>query len=96
MHREMNTTVTTEAGPISEADVLEKLAIPLPHLRSRLRPEHPLNQLGLDSIDLVELLCVVESEFRVSITEHDLASVATVGGLARLIAARRNEARSES
>jgi acyl carrier protein len=73
-------------------DVLQCLSRRLPHLAHLLVPDQSLRGLNLDSIDLVEMLCAVQSEFDVRLTEADLANAATVGNLAEVIESRRKEA----
>jgi acyl carrier protein len=68
-------------------EVLDRLSRLLPHLRHRFQADQPFHDGGFDSLDLVELLCVIESEFAVSLNERDLAA-ATVGELANLICDR--------
>jgi acyl carrier protein len=69
------------------SEVLDRLGRRLPHLRHHFTPDQPLHDRSFDSLDLVELLCVIESEFKVSLTEQDLAAD-TIGELADLIADR--------
>ena len=47
-----------------------------------ITPEKNLfNDLGADSLDVVELLMILESEFNVKFSEDDTANVKTVGDL---------------
>ena len=46
-------------------EIREKLEICLPNLRGRLEDTKTLAELGLDSIDLVDLFCFIESEYRI-------------------------------
>jgi acyl carrier protein len=73
------------------AAVLDGLRRCLPHLRRYLEPRTPLTDLRLDSLDQVELLCLVDSEFEVRLTEPELLAAHTVGDLAELIARRGEE-----
>ena len=51
-----------------------------------ITPEKNLfNDLGADSLDVVELLMILESEFNVKFSEDDTANVKTVGDLYELI-----------
>ena len=51
-----------------------------------ITPEkHLFNDLGADSLDVVELLVLLESEFNVKFSEDDTANVKTVGELYHLI-----------
>ena len=51
-----------------------------------IMPEKNLfNDLGADSLDVVELLMILESEFKVKFSEDDTANVKTVGDLYDMI-----------
>ncbi len=51
-----------------------------------ITPEKNLfNDLGADSLDVVELLMILESEFNVKFSENDTANVKTVGDLYDMI-----------
>ena len=53
---------------------------------NEVTPEkHLINDLGADSLDVVELLMILEREFNVKISENDTANVKTVGDLYHLI-----------
>ena len=47
--------------------------------------KHLFNDLGADSLDVVELLMILESEFNVKFSEDDTANVKTVGDLYNMI-----------
>ena len=67
--------------------VAKRLQLCLPHLAPQLaNPFAPLVELALDSIDTVELLCVIHDEFGVRLTESEFNPRQTVGGLLSLIA----------
>ena len=56
-----------------------------------ITPEKNLfNDLGADSLDVVELLMILEHEFNVKFTEDDTAKVKTVGDLYELIERHKN------
>lgn len=65
-------------------DVAERLRLCLPQFP--LAEDTPIVTLGLDSMDTVELLCVVHEEFGVRLTEDDLHPAQTTHGLLRAIA----------
>jgi acyl carrier protein len=67
-------------------EVLSALRRAMPHLEAALRPEIPMSQIALDSLDLVELLCVIESTFGTRIGQEDFDRAATVGDLAAIVA----------
>ena len=53
---------------------------------SEITPEkHVFNDLGADSLDIVELSMLLEREFNVKFTEDDTSKVKTVGDLYQLI-----------
>ena len=53
---------------------------------SEITPEKSLNNdLGADSLDVVELLMILEREFNVKFSENDTANVKTVGDLYAMI-----------
>jgi len=77
---------TTFRQPTSAtAEVLERLRSCLPQRLHGIMPETPLSSLGLDSLDLVELLCALDGEFNLSITLEEFESIKTVGELAALV-----------
>ena len=62
------------------------VAIKLNLGESEITPEKNLfNDLGADSLDVVELLMILEREFNVKFSEADTAAVKTVGDLFQLI-----------
>ena len=49
---------------------------------NEVTPEkHLINDLGADSLDVVELLMILEREFNIKLSEDDTANVKTVGDL---------------
>ena len=73
-------------APEKHEAILERLRYCLPHLRPHLQVQARIAELGIDSIDLVELLCIVSSEFHVRLSEPDYRSIQTVGDLVEFIA----------
>jgi len=63
--------------------VLERLRACLPSVE--LKADQPLSHHNIDSIDLVELLCAIDAEFGVRITEADLSADPTLDQLAALV-----------
>jgi len=79
-------------GCLQDANsILIRLGDSLPHLRPYFDPQVRLEELKLDSLDLVELYCVVSGEFQVSLSQPDFLGLQTVGDLVTLIAARMPE-----
>ena len=53
---------------------------------NEVTPEkHLFNDLGADSLDVVELLMILEREFNIKLSEDDTANVKTVGDLYAMI-----------
>ncbi len=67
-------------------DVLARLQRRLPHLLSEATHDTRIDQLPLDSMDVVELLCATEDEFGVSLTTEAYTRARTVRDLLRVIA----------
>ncbi len=63
----------------------------LPYLTGMLRPAASIAELGLDSLDLVELMMVADELFGVRFSVDDFKSLNTVGELAERLAARAVE-----
>lgn len=56
--------------------------------RENLTPTASLEDLDVDSLDLVELAQIVEDEYGVEVADSDLEKVKTVGDVVELITAR--------
>jgi acyl carrier protein len=76
--------------PLQETPVLSRLQQRLPRFGGHLDPDVALRELGLDSMDTVELLCAIHEEFGVSLTQTEFQPDATLHDLAALIAAKLN------
>jgi acyl carrier protein len=76
----MNTT------PESTSGIAERLQLCLPCLPLAENPNRRITDLGLDSMDTVELLCVIHEEFGVRLSDSDFHSTQTIGGLLSVIA----------
>ena len=68
--------------------ILERLRQTLPRLASQFVPERRLHELAADSIDLVELLVVIDSDFGVRLKEEEFLQLVTVDDLLQLIVDR--------
>ncbi len=67
--------------------IAQRLRLCLPRLAPQLTDEAaPLGELCLDSMDSVELLCVIHEEFGVRLTEREFHPGQTIGGLLNHIA----------
>ena len=73
-----------------EMSVAERLHLCLPRLTFVGRENYRIADLGLDSLDTVELLCVVHEEFGVRLTESDLFPEQTTAGLLAAIGRKAN------
>ena len=74
-------------------DVLATLRALAPELLAGVDLETPVAHLPMDSLDLIELLCIVQSEFGVRLTSDEFEAVATLGELADLIRIKNNGAK---
>ena len=72
----------------STQTLLELFEARLPYLEGPLTPERRLDTLAVDSLDLMELLLVIDEVCHVRLTQKDLAAVTTVGELTKLVQAR--------
>jgi acyl carrier protein len=79
----------TTIDPICK--IAERLELCLPRLSLAENPTTRIGDLGLDSMDTVELLCVVHEEFGVRLSERDFHPAQTIGGLLSAIAAQTNQ-----
>ena len=68
--------------------VLDRLGRRLPHVLGRVNRDTPIDQLLLDSLDLVELLCAIEQEFGVTLSPEMFGRAKTAADLATVIARR--------
>ena len=71
--------------------VLERLRQTIPRLASEFIPERRLDELGADSIDMVELLVVIDSDFGVRLNQDEFLQLVTVDDLLQLIVDRQPE-----
>ncbi|MBL9154957.1 MAG: hypothetical protein JNK37_20920 [Verrucomicrobiales bacterium] len=67
-------------------EILDHLRHCLPRLAPQFRAETPLHELGLDSMDTVELLCAIHEEFGVRIAESEFSPTMTLDTLTGVIA----------
>ena len=75
-----------DAGPDDGADpvALEQFGAD----PSALRRDASLEELDVDSLDLVELAQVIEDEYKVEVASQDVQNVKTVGDVIDLVASR--------
>jgi acyl carrier protein len=67
-------------------DILHRLRTRLPGPLRLATADTPLAQLPMDSIDFVELLCLVDDLFGVRLEQAELDAFRTVGELANAVA----------
>jgi hypothetical protein len=72
--------------PSTDLDVLSRLRRSLPRLAPLLQENVPLGKLALDSMDTVELLCAVDDEFGVTLTQDEFQPQQNLRDLAHTIA----------
>ena len=68
-----------------KAKVLKRLRQTIPRLAPEFIPERRLDELGADSIDMVELLVVIDSDFGVRLKQDEFLHLVTVDDLLQLI-----------
>jgi acyl carrier protein len=79
-------TLRRAAEHLTGADVLERLRHRLPGSMRAAHPDTLLTDLPIDSLDTVELLCLIDDEFHVRLGEGVFQSFRTVGDLANEVA----------
>ena len=71
--------------------ILERLRQAIPQLAPEFIPARRLDEIGADSIDMVELLVVIDSDFGVRLKEDEFLRLVTVEDLLQLIVDRSPE-----
>jgi acyl carrier protein len=66
---------------ITPAQLEMELTERLPTLRDRLDPTKTLTQNGIDSIDLVDLLCIVQTRYCCDLSQLRIDDATTYGDL---------------
>ena len=74
-----------------KTEILQRLRQAIPQLAPEFIPERHLDEIGADSIDMVELLVVIDSDFGVRLKEDEFLRLVTVGDLLQLIVDRSLE-----
>lgn len=74
-------------------EIREQLEICLPNLRGRLEDTKTLAELGLDSIDLVDLFCFIQSEYSVDPATVRIGPETRVVDLLTVLAERTSSSR---
>lgn len=81
-------TAAWAGEPPAHRAIHARLLQVMPALASQLRPQASLIECGGDSIDLVELLCVAESDYGVRLTVDEVTALRTVGDFIAVIDTR--------
>ena len=76
---------------IDPSNIAERLQLCLPRLALDLTGCARVADLALDSMDTVELLCVIDEEFGVRLTEEEFNPAQTLDALLETIARKTSE-----
>lgn len=82
----MTFTLRRQPEPLTGRVVLERLRGRLPGAMRTAETDTLLTDLPIDSLDTVELLCLIDDEFHVRLGEGEFQSFRTVGDLADVVA----------
>ncbi len=72
-------------------ELIEVIAAEAQVDRAKLEPDATLEEIGLDSVDLVSVIFAVEDKYGVSIGESDLERSATLGEMVQVIQKKIDE-----
>lgn len=75
---------------LTPTDVMPRLKRALPRFAPQLQPGSTLGDLGLDSMDTVELLCAIHEEFQVRLVEGEFGPGMRLEELAETISNKAN------
>lgn len=82
----MRLNTAHHSDPLAGPDVLNRLRARLPGAMRNAQLDTLLSDLPFDSLDMVELLCLIDDEFGLRFEEGELQRLRTVGHLADRIA----------
>jgi acyl carrier protein len=82
----MTFTLRRQPELLTGTQVLERLRRRLPGPMRSAQIDTLLTDLPIDSLDTVELLCLIDDEFHVRLGESEFQSFRTVGDLANVVA----------
>lgn len=76
-------------------NIINKIIVDIIESEGEVAPELKdstilIDDLGFDSLKLIDLLVFIESELKIMITEEELASVITVGDLKKIVLGKSN------
>ncbi len=89
--------MTERIDPAVTAKIIQALASYLKRDPATITEEHHLrDDLGLDSVAIIELLFEIEERFKLQIPDQDLPGLSTVGTVAGYVQRRLAESKTES
>jgi acyl carrier protein len=89
--------MTERIDPAVTAKIIQALASYLKRDPASITEEHHLrDDLGLDSVAIIELLFEIEERFKLQIPDQDLPGLSTVGTVAGYVQRRLAESKTES
>ncbi len=89
--------MTERIDPAVTAKIIQALASYLKRDPASITEEHHLrDDLGLDSVAIIELLFEIEERFKLQIPDQDLPGLSTVGTVAGYVQRRLAESKAES
>jgi acyl carrier protein len=89
--------MTERIDPAVSAKIIQALASYLKRDPASITEEHHLrDDLGLDSVAIIELLFEIEERFKLQIPDQDLPGLSTVGTVAGYVQRRLAESKTES
>jgi acyl carrier protein len=89
--------MTERIDPAVTAKFIQALATYLKRDPASITESHHLrDDLGLDSVAIIELLFEIEERFKLQIPDQDLPGLSTVGTVAAYVQRRLNEPKAES
>ena len=89
--------MTERIDPAVTAKIIQALANYLKRDPASITEEHHLrDDLGLDSVAIIELLFEIEERFKLQIPDQDLPGLSTVGTVAAYVQRQLAEAKTES
>jgi acyl carrier protein len=89
--------MTERIDPAVTAKIIQALASYLKRDPASITEAHHLrDDLGLDSVAIIELLFEIEERFKLQIPDQDLPGLSTVGTVAAYVQQRLTESKTES
>jgi acyl carrier protein len=79
---------------VTADQVRRELSARLSFLDGQIQLDEPLEALKLDSLDLLELLMVIDELYHVRLAQEEVQQISTAGELADLVASRARESKA--